>query len=105
MFNIFKFIFELLDKTYNANAGHAAAAAADHSVGAHAGGAAAAGEIWLLRRRRRKCGRHTRLFWTPFKTESVKLEGEDYPTMPLACLAISSLRRHCQKPLQVLLYK
>ncbi|KAK3921608.1 Transposable element Hobo transposase [Frankliniella fusca] len=39
-------------------------------------------------------------FWKPFRTEILKLEGEDYPTLPLACLSISSLQDHCQEPLQ-----
>ncbi len=26
-------------------------------------------------------------FWQPFKRETAKLEGEDYPTLPLVCLA------------------
>ncbi|KAK3914485.1 Transposable element Hobo transposase [Frankliniella fusca] len=39
-------------------------------------------------------------FWKPFRTETLKLDGEDYPTFPLACLSISSLQDHCQKPFQ-----
>ncbi|KAE8742247.1 hypothetical protein FOCC_FOCC012218 [Frankliniella occidentalis] len=40
-------------------------------------------------------------FWQPFKAESLKLEGEDYPTLPLACLAIGKLKKHCEKQLQI----
>ena len=40
-------------------------------------------------------------FWAPFKKDSDKLEGEDYPTLPLACLTIGILRKHCSTPLQL----
>ena len=39
-------------------------------------------------------------FLEPFKEETKKLEGEDYPTLPLAVLAKSKLRKHCMQRLQ-----
>ena len=37
-------------------------------------------------------------FLEPFREESTKLEGELYPTLPLAVPVISSLKKHCETP-------
>jgi hypothetical protein len=38
-------------------------------------------------------------FYRPFKEESQKLEGEKYPTLPIAQLAFHRLKSHCNRPL------
>jgi len=39
-------------------------------------------------------------FLIPFKEESVKLEGEKYPTLPLAVPSLHRLRSHCLRQLR-----
>lgn len=38
-------------------------------------------------------------FLKPFHEESTKLEGENYPTLPLVVLSASLLKEHCEFPL------